>query len=218
VNACLFIIFLRRPRDKKDSRADPFWEFGSFGCTGCHSRNLLNPKRRHIKSGDRVAFVQGGRHECRLLLITPPVMRIDYCGGVELRWSDTDLPFRYSESAPLLADAEPDVPNTLPELARLVNPVHRTSAAAKLASLFRARCKPLCEAVASELSRAYDHARSVAPRNAIMPRNDYSATVPGIASGAIITDRRGRYERLRVELLGPDHSSIPKGGKGRGCG
>jgi hypothetical protein len=39
----VFVVMLRRPR-KNDRRSDPFWEFGSFGCTGCHGKNLLHPK------------------------------------------------------------------------------------------------------------------------------------------------------------------------------
>ena len=36
----VFIVHLRRPKknDPEEMRSDPFWEFGSFGCTGCHSR------------------------------------------------------------------------------------------------------------------------------------------------------------------------------------
>ena len=40
------IVCLRQPiKDNPDEkRSDPFWEFGSFGCTGCHSTNLMNPR------------------------------------------------------------------------------------------------------------------------------------------------------------------------------
>jgi hypothetical protein len=51
---------LRRPR-KNDRRTDPFWELGSFGCSGCHGKNLLHPKNCQISNGDRLAFVQGGK-------------------------------------------------------------------------------------------------------------------------------------------------------------
>jgi hypothetical protein len=193
-----------------DSRVDPFWEFGSFGCTGCHRRNLLNPKRRHVGSGDRLAFVQGGPVGCRLLLITPPVKRINHPRGVELCWDAARLPFRYGESAPLLAGNDPDVPDTLPELGSLVNPARRTSAAAKLASLFRTRCKPLHQTLACELLRAYSSARGVASQDAVMLRSDYSATVPGIGRGAIVTDRRRYYRDRRAELSGCGDSAIDR--------
>jgi hypothetical protein len=70
---------LRRPR-KDDPRTDPFWEFGSFGCTGCHGNNLLHPKNCQIRNGDRLAFVQGG-NLAPLPLVTPPVERFDHAGG-----------------------------------------------------------------------------------------------------------------------------------------
>ena len=40
----VFFVVLRQPRSKEDLRSDPFWEYRSFGRTGCHGRNLLNPK------------------------------------------------------------------------------------------------------------------------------------------------------------------------------
>jgi hypothetical protein len=64
---------LRRP-GKNDRRTDPFWEFGSFGCTGCHEKNLLHPMNCQIRNGDRLAFVQGGKCGLRLLLVTPSQM------------------------------------------------------------------------------------------------------------------------------------------------
>jgi hypothetical protein len=40
------VVLLRQPRkDISEMRTDPFWEFGSFGLTGCHQRNLLHPKK-----------------------------------------------------------------------------------------------------------------------------------------------------------------------------
>lgn len=38
----IFIVHLRQPSNNADEkRSDPFWEFGSFGLTGCHCKNLL---------------------------------------------------------------------------------------------------------------------------------------------------------------------------------
>jgi hypothetical protein len=58
----VIVVMLRRPQLSKphERRDDPFWEFGSFGCTGCHRRNLLNPKRSGELNGTQFAFVQGG--------------------------------------------------------------------------------------------------------------------------------------------------------------
>ena len=42
----VIIVLLRRPRrDAAERRTDPMYEFGSFGCTGCHRGNLMNPDR-----------------------------------------------------------------------------------------------------------------------------------------------------------------------------
>ncbi len=70
----IYIVHLRRPRSG-DPRWDPFYELGSFGCTGCHSRNLLNSRTSPIKDNDRLAFIQGGPHGSRLVMLTPPVKR-----------------------------------------------------------------------------------------------------------------------------------------------
>src|SRR5205814_8322552 len=51
----------------------PLWEFGSFGCTGCHNRNLMNPNRLTELSGARLAFAQNGDLGIKLVHLTPPV-------------------------------------------------------------------------------------------------------------------------------------------------
>ena len=37
----VIIVVLRQSKksDEKEQRVDPFWEFGSFGLTGCQNRN-----------------------------------------------------------------------------------------------------------------------------------------------------------------------------------
>jgi hypothetical protein len=55
----VFFVHLRRP-GSNDPRTDPLYECGSFGCTRCHSRNLLNPRHARELEGSRLAFVQGG--------------------------------------------------------------------------------------------------------------------------------------------------------------
>ena len=56
----IFFVHLRRPKNSGDQRADPFYEFGSFGCTGCHSWNLLHPRNAH-EAGGREAGVRPRR-------------------------------------------------------------------------------------------------------------------------------------------------------------
>jgi hypothetical protein len=74
-DANVFVVYLRTPRmhDKDESRDDPFWEFGSFGCTGCHNRNLMNPKRANELHGAQLAFVQGGPAGVKLVHVTPQI-------------------------------------------------------------------------------------------------------------------------------------------------
>ena len=61
-DADVVLVMLRRPdeRDPEEKRSDPFWEFGSFGCTRCHQSSLMNPRRLHEIDGYQFAFCQGG--------------------------------------------------------------------------------------------------------------------------------------------------------------
>jgi hypothetical protein len=196
----LFLVFLRKP-GRNDLRTDPFWEFGSFGCTGCHGHNLLNPKRRHVQDGDSLAFVQGGPEGCKLLLITAPIRRRDHLGGrVELRWSRKAKPFRYaSPRAPVLAD--PGAGRVrLVELGRLVNSAKRASAQAKLASCFRACCRPLEIRLASELIRLFGEARRAAKASDVI--RHYTDALPWVGYQMSKRERHTQYHRLLRELSG----------------
>src|SRR5216683_4200580 len=103
-NARVYIVHLRRPRrsDPNERRSDPFYEFGSFGCTRCHSRNLMNSKHALELQGSRLAFAQGGNRGFRLILLTPPVKITQSYLSLEAIWSRQQKPFRY-EVAPVLA-------------------------------------------------------------------------------------------------------------------
>src|ERR1041384_295495 len=99
----LYLVLLRRPRrwDPKEKRSDPFWEFGSFGTTGCHKTNLLRPKTARIVDGDQLAFAQGGSMGVRLVFVTPPVRRVLHRRFLEIRWEPCRMPLRYT-TAPVL--------------------------------------------------------------------------------------------------------------------
>lgn len=99
----VYFVFLRRPRGPSDRRSDPFWEFGSFGRTGCHSKNLLNPRTSRVRDGDRLAFLQGGRGEIRVVAVTPPVRVHRDDQHIEIRWDKRHRPLQFSD-APLLID------------------------------------------------------------------------------------------------------------------
>jgi hypothetical protein len=97
----VYFVYLRRPRDFADRRNDPFWEFGSFGKTGCHDKNLLHPRNSRIRDGDRLAFLQGGHDEIRVVGLTPSVQVAGTEVRIELRWNKTYRPIPFL-SAPLL--------------------------------------------------------------------------------------------------------------------
>jgi hypothetical protein len=95
----VIIVHLRCPRnDPDESRDDPFWEFGSFGCTGCHSSNLMHLARIHHVEGARFTFAQGGQEGFRLVKLTPPVTVVEHRDRSEVRWEPVSMPFRYIET------------------------------------------------------------------------------------------------------------------------
>src|SRR6476660_8010360 len=90
------VVILRQPsRAITERRDDPFWEFGSFGCTGCHGRNLMNPKRAHELNGARLAFVQGGPFGFRLVHVTEEIWMVPIGAGFEARWPTGQMPLEY---------------------------------------------------------------------------------------------------------------------------
>src|SRR5262245_46062920 len=92
----VYLALLRQPNQKRDeSRTDPLWEFGSFGCTGCHQRNLLHPGRADSLDEARVAFAQGGHKGFRLVFLTPPISVHKHRGRLEIKWKPIKMPFRY---------------------------------------------------------------------------------------------------------------------------
>lgn len=194
----VFIVMLRCP-EANDARTDPFWEFGSFGCTGCHSNNLLHPKNCRIKDGDRVAFVQGGPLGTRMLLLTPPVKRIDHCNGgvvvrVELRWSKKVLPFRYQNAPGLFDSPSPGRPGKFPVLTKSLNDVNRSTAAARLASRYRAKAEPLDDLIAGEVLRVFKAAQQAANKNAFI--KEYHDALPHCDCPTVPKEREREYDEL----------------------
>lgn len=202
MNAHIFIVLLRCP-GKGDARRDPFWEFGSFGCTSCHRHNLLNPGTCRIKDGDRLAFVQGGNEGSRLLLITPPVRRIDHRGAdgsglIEVRWNAEHQPFKYGCSAPLVANNSQDAATEFPRLLEYVSRARRSTWAARLASRFRARAKPLERELAVELVAVFERRwKGAAVKDLIQ---NYEDALPRIDQNAVEHNRKQVYRKLLIEL------------------
>ncbi len=210
----IFIVMLRCPR-KDDPRTDPFWEFGSFGCTGCHGKNLLHPKNCQIRNGDRLAFVQGGQLGARLLLVTPPVERIDHVGGspkcrVELRWASAKKPFRYKRAPSLFESPAPGKTGLFPRLAEFLDHTDRTTIDAKFASRFRARTRPLESAIADELESGFTAKVKKAEKSDFIAR--YEEALPWCDCPSSPSERKHKYQQLLGELKNP--VSVPLRKKG----
>ncbi len=142
----LFFVFLRRPRHLGDRRNDPFWEFGSFGKTGCHKSNLLHPRLTPIRKGDRLAFLQGGNREIRIVGVTPPVDLAIHGDRVELNWTRSYRPLPYSDAALLINNAgKTDFPVVL----AMLQGTKRSTYCGAAGSKFRSSKSP----VDSELSK-----------------------------------------------------------------
>ncbi len=136
------IAMLRQPRlnEPTEQRNDPFWEFGSFGVTGCHGSNLLNPKKAHEIDGKRIAFAQGGPDGIKLVYVTPPVSVQNYASCVELNWSPATMPLTY-DFAPTLIDNMGY--SDFPALLDIICNVARATPVGQFSSKFRSRREPV---------------------------------------------------------------------------
>ena len=159
------VVVLRQPRmDRPDERrSDPFWEFGSFGVTGCHTRNLMHPGKSALLEGVRFAFAQGGDGGFRLVYLTPPLAVVRHREVVEVRWQPTGMPFRYWD-APVIIDR--DGRSDIAGVPEFLKSVKRDGWVGRFASKFRSRREPLPVQLAAALTTAFEHATSGA-RNRI---------------------------------------------------
>lgn len=202
----VLVALLRQPHMERptEMRSDPFWEFGSFGLTGCHKTNLMHPKKVHELEGARIAFVQGGDAGFKLVYLTPPVTPIPYSDRSEIRWQTSDgsgengntMPFRYDKAPFIISTAgESDVP----EIVQIFENVRRNGWMGRFASKFRTRREPLPDACAAQLikvwnarirkAQAGDFARiytDALPYNP--PKTDY--------------ERQGTYDRMLAAAIG----------------
>jgi len=161
----IILVHLRRPgRDAGESRNDPFWEFGSFGCTRCHSKNLMHPRRIDELEGARLGFAQGGHDGFRLVHLTPPVRVLRHQDRCEALWEPVAWPFTYA-AAPLLVHN--DGRTDFPLLARMIHDIGRDSWEARFSSAFRTRRSPLPRAVGLQIAATFDARRRRAKPEAI---------------------------------------------------
>lgn len=186
----VILVHLRRPRlnDPNDTRRDPFWEFGSFGLTGCHERNIMHPKRICEVEGCRFAFAQGGKAGTRLVYLSPPVKLVAHQNVVEARWQPS-LPFRY-EDAPLLINMEGET--NFPKLKEAIRNTKGSAWTSKFSSRYRSSRMPLAQSVASEIIRKFDQVYSNANGSLIQT---YEEALPFLPR-KVDENRRKTYQAL----------------------
>jgi len=150
----IVIVHLRRPKQqKKEMRSDPFYEFGCFGITGCHKRNLMNPEKIRRLDGVRLAFAQGGPKEFKLIQLTSPVTYVNYRNCCELKWEKDGAPFFKYEKAPLLINNKGY--SDFPRIVKMLRSVNRNTWTQKFSSRFRTSSKLLRDDVAQEIFEKY---------------------------------------------------------------
>ena len=161
----VFIIHLRRPRSASahpdERRDDPFYEFGSFGCTGCHSHTLFHPRRAHELEGARLAFAQGGPLGLRMVFLTPPVTVRVWSDRCEARWAPAEMPFKYTDAPILALNGER---GDFPLVDQFARDTNRTTAEGRLSSRLRSLAKPLSIKMAREVIAIYERKRLKAAR------------------------------------------------------
>jgi hypothetical protein len=157
----IVVVHLRRP-GANDPRNDPFWEFGSFGITGCHIDNLLNPKKVHELEGMRLAFAQGGRNGFKLVFLTPGISIVKHKTCSEARWQPVAMPLKYDE-APLLVANNGRMMRGMREA---LQGVDRSTLESRFSSRFRSRRSPLngdfpdlAREIATEFDLRYEQAK-----------------------------------------------------------
>jgi len=196
----VFFVHLRRPvsrsKNPNEQRDDPFYEFGSFGSTKCHSKNILHPRHSADLEGARLAFIQGGRSGSRLVFLTPPIRVTVWRECCEVKWTPRSMPFRY-EKAPILVSN--DGHSDFPLIERMVSRARSATLEGGLASLFRSRAQPLPFELASEVIKVYDGLRARAPRSALA--SNYADALPW-APPRIDQDREATYLLLVAQLQG----------------
>jgi hypothetical protein len=188
--ARVVLVMLRRPRlaDPNEMRTDPLWEFGSFGCTGCHRTNLMNPRKLSDLNEARLAFAQNGPHGIKLVHVTPPVRMLHHGSFGEAKWSPAEMPLSY-DSAPTLVTNQgfSDIPNLLD----MISGVRRGSPVAQFASKFRSRRLPLPASIGERIIAMYDRVRSRGGSVA----HSYVDALPW-SPPRIDNDREATYRRL----------------------
>jgi hypothetical protein len=191
----VFLVHLRRPRRKQaEQRDDPYYEFGSFGCTGCHQKNLLHPRHAPELEGARFGFIQGGPLGSRLVFLTPPISIKTWKDRCEALWKPVQKPFKY-RNAPVIACNNSD--SDFPLLEAFVRESKCSTIEGGLASRFRSKAKPLPAPMTREVITVYTRKRKAAPKSAFAAV--YVDALP-YDPPRIDKERKRTYERHLKEL------------------
>ena len=211
VMAKVIIVYLRTPnmQKKDESRDDPFWEFGSFGCTRCHKRNLMNPKKADELNGAQLAFVQGGPAGVKLVHVTPQIKIRHHGDFCEAKWHPKDMPLTY-DSAPTVVNNEgySDIRLLRDEASRK----NRRTWAGKFASAFRSRRDPLSKEISNQVIATYKRFRA---RHSSKVARTYVEALP-YPPPRVEQYRREQYE-LRCGLRSASAKCIPRTSRSTKC-
>ena len=211
----VFIVCLRQPGFRTDYREDPYWEVGSFGCTGCHSRNLFNPTGQHLHDGARLAFAQGGPDGTKLVFVTPGITVQSLGALVEAKWQPADMPFKYSDAA-LLIDASGRT--DFPLLKAFISISKSKKWRQKFSSKFRSRAHSLNSQVATELVEVYQRLHQAAvSRSSPLPISTRFRQGPNgkpgakiIVLGCHLIEKRHTERRVAGYRVQPGFGAAPK--------
>lgn len=187
----VYLVHLRRPYSPRktpdEKRDDPFYEYGSFGCTGCHKHNLLHPNHAEELEGARLAFVQGGKSGSRLVFLTPPITDVKkwkiYCEGKWIRFSEvnwkttktTKMPFKYNEAPILVWNNHP---TEFPLVKQFVLKADGRTLEGRFGSKIRSSVEPLEPKLAHQVVRVYEAKRAKASSSAIASTYDEALPWP----------------------------------------
>ena len=206
---------------------DPFYEFGSFGCTTCHCKNLLHPNRAEELQGSRLAFVQGGRLGSRLVFLTPPITEVrkwrkldrgKWIRFTEVKWKPAEMPFRYEESPSLVRNNHSSQFSLVKKFAMKAR---GRTIEGRLCSKIRSRTEPLGPELAREIVDLYERSRVEAAGASPSPiASTYDEALPSSPSHVPKRDRNRKarkasydsfHERLHGDTDCADEVSYAEG-------
>ncbi|HEY2827879.1 MAG TPA: hypothetical protein VGJ04_09790 [Pirellulales bacterium] len=200
----VYLVHLRRPRSARinpnEQRDDPFYELGSFGCTGCHSKNLFSAQYADDLEGSRLGFIQGGRMGSRLVFLSPPITVQKWSDRCEAKWTPAKMPFKYADAPILVRHGHA---SDFPKIELFARQTKRSTLEGGLSSRFRSRTEPLTEKLAAEVISVYETYRATAPRAAIA--STYDEALP-YSPPKIDRQRKSTYQRRIKELTGDTKS------------